>query len=719
MLHSLSLKNFKRHVDLDVDFTDGLTSIVGPNAGGKTSVLKGILFALFGAAAAGAKDHLWKWGADGSKSVGLAITLPTYGRVTITRTPTSAKVLAEDGRVLASGNTAVTRLIEEDMGMIAKDLRTLCYSPQGESQGLLTMGPTAMQQKVEGLAQIETVDKVLGLLSTDISKLSGKLEVLPNEVDPGAVKLQIEETQNALDYFNSEMTTIQDAEGESYAAAVKADAALTQGYKDASASSNMATKLEQAIVQQEATLQELNLIQGRHDACKAANESHEDIDTLTANITTLADAYIKLTKEVTLEQEIIKEVDRLEADIPAWVAASDKHIAAEFELVGIRATLLEADELCRVRNAPYIAGALHITQLRSLLHDTTCPTCKQSLQGTDPEQLQAELVTVQTKLDEDKESLRSAVIAKDLVDKAVKDQERFLNPAVGTYLKQTQDRLAFLSNRVLFDVDSSVQDLICLKAEHDRAVNIRHITNEAAVVFLEVSRQLETQATKLYILSNSITQMSVMKNAIPLVDIDALIVMREATTQKYQQLIQWKQTTHASITEAANKITALNKSLEEALKQQNEYNKANTDKSEAESLQKYLRTNRTRMASDIWGGLLHYASALISNTTGGELTDLNRSTGGDFTINENGRSIPVTESSGAQRSIIGMSLRAALSKIFYGDGLVLILDEVTADCSEETAAAVAGMLASLNMQVVTVSHRVGDSVNSGTILELK
>ncbi len=51
MYKKLTLKNFKRHTDLEVTFDSGSTAIVGENYSGKSSVLHGILMALFGVSA--------------------------------------------------------------------------------------------------------------------------------------------------------------------------------------------------------------------------------------------------------------------------------------------------------------------------------------------------------------------------------------------------------------------------------------------------------------------------------------------------------------------------------------------------------------------------------------------------------------------------------------------------------------------------------------------
>jgi DNA repair exonuclease SbcCD ATPase subunit len=129
-------------------------------------------------------------------------------------------------------------------------------------------------------------------------------------------------------------------------------------------------------------------------------------------------------------------------------------------------------------------------------------------------------------------------------------------------------------------------------------------------------------------------------------------------------------------------------------------------------LQKYLRTNRAAFMEDSWSSLTNYASHLISFVTDGFIHGLNRSDAGDFFIVEGGQLAPVEELSGARKSIVGLCLRLSLAHLFYGTGGFTLLDEVTADCSENNAARVAGMLRGLQTQVIMVTHRDSDAVNA-------
>ena len=49
MLRTLTLKNFRKHEDVEFNFVDGLTVIRGANEQGKTTIGESVMYALFGA----------------------------------------------------------------------------------------------------------------------------------------------------------------------------------------------------------------------------------------------------------------------------------------------------------------------------------------------------------------------------------------------------------------------------------------------------------------------------------------------------------------------------------------------------------------------------------------------------------------------------------------------------------------------------------------------
>ena len=719
MLETIGLQNFKKHGSLNVEIPDGLTSITGANAAGKTSLLKGILFALFGAAAAGAKDHLWKWDAEGAKSVGLAMTLPEYGRVTVTRTPTSAKVIAaDDGRILASGNTAVTKLIEEALGMAAKDLRTLCYSPQGETQGLLTMGPTAMQQKVEGLAQMETVDKVLGLLSGDINKLSGKLEALPADIDIPKLQLKVEEAQNFLEYNQSELQAVQTNEVSVQAELKKATDAYREG-RELSEKRERLTYIIQSVGSDLINTDEALSVLKTRSKEKASLGNIEELTNLTHSITELTAQGTELNNRITEERRVQNEVISLTTQINQHSEEVKTHDAAVLQLNELRPQLATYTQQFEVAADNFNTADARRKELSSMVHNATCPTCGQMLKNVNVEELKAQLAEAEVLVEERKTILDTLRVQLKDCEQAVRRQEALLNPGVAALLEDKNSRLAELNKREPLDLATATATLGNIQVDRQGKRDQHAELSKAIALAEEIAKQIQTQEDRLQALNEKQLKIQSELDSTPVVDLVALSAVVDEATTKSNNLSTFKYNLLGNITRGDTELKAFTTELEQAKRQAEEYRKAQDDKAEAEGLQTYLRKNRSRMASDIWDGLLNFSSALISNTTGGVLSDLSRSNGGDFTLLENGRTIPVTEASGAQRSIVGLALRAAMTKVFYGDNLFLLIDEATADASDETAAAIAGMLASLNMQVVTVSHRAGDVVNAGTILEIK
>ena len=55
MLTTLILTNFQKHAHLTHTFKPGLTLVTGPNWSGKTTILRAVLYALFGTSAVNVK----------------------------------------------------------------------------------------------------------------------------------------------------------------------------------------------------------------------------------------------------------------------------------------------------------------------------------------------------------------------------------------------------------------------------------------------------------------------------------------------------------------------------------------------------------------------------------------------------------------------------------------------------------------------------------------
>lgn len=719
MLTSLELKNFKQHEILQIDTPTGVTNIVGDNAKGKSNTLKGILFALFGASSAGSKANIWKWDSDGPKQVSLTLNLPGYGLTTITRTATGAKAMGSDGKLLASGTSPVTKLVEEAFGMSSKDLRTLCYSPQGEVRGLLTMGPTALQRKVEELAHMEVLDKALALLSTDITHMEGRLAGMPDTSSLvecmqhlEALKPKLQETEAAVQRLASEAER-----------ALEAAKEATEAKNTATAIATERVKAVASLGSKEDTLQRVKL---------SVEEVKTALDALTPNLEAETTAAENQVQEITSEIRNVSETIRKEheacdeaTNLAGEVAKLTKIYEEHQEASKVFEDLATHIEGARIRDQGYedtLQRRLdRIAELQSALDNSVCPTCGQTTCEVDKETINKELedtLTLKKSLEGMLQDNRHTVKELQAKQEGVKAR---LNPGAEALLADRKEKLSKLQSREFVDVPQLTEHLR-LRKEALREASDTHKTLEAKS---QERKHLLNQYTKLApALNELIAEVEALQKKVanlPEVDVEAA-GRHEARCREIYEGVRAKLASAKSelnqLTfdhrQTANTVTYL-QGVEEEL------SRVAKEKSLAMKLQTYLRKNRQRLGADLWGGLLNYASALINSASRGRLGGLERSADGTFTVEQDGKRIPVDDDclSGAQLSIVGMALRVSLNKVFYGSGLFLLLDEPAADASAATAAAIAGMLRSLNMQIISASHNhEGEVVNADNVIQL-
>ena len=135
-------------------------------------------------------------------------------------------------------------------------------------------------------------------------------------------------------------------------------------------------------------------------------------------------------------------------------------------------------------------------------------------------------------------------------------------------------------------------------------------------------------------------------------------------------------------------------------------------------LMKYLRDSRERFTTQAWANLLAYASTFVQEASGGALTELRRTAGGEFTYVEDGEELPLELASGQQLAILGVAAKLALAAAVGSSFEVLLLDEVSAAASDDNALQLATCLARTGQQILLVSHRDADAAVAADVISL-
>ena len=148
ILDRLYLHNYKRFKDGEINFKDGITGIVGNNGVGKSSIVDGVFFALFGVSSGIASDFIVSsFAKNGEKcEVGLHFRVGPEAYY-ISRTFRKGKTVQHDATltgnegVRASGVSQVEAEVRRILGMGPADFRNTVYAAQKDLLTLLDLTP--------------------------------------------------------------------------------------------------------------------------------------------------------------------------------------------------------------------------------------------------------------------------------------------------------------------------------------------------------------------------------------------------------------------------------------------------------------------------------------------------------------------------------------------------------------------------------------------------
>lgn len=182
MLRTLTLKNFRKHEDVEFNFVDGLTVIRGANEQGKTTIGESVMYALFGA-------NMLRESLDAvvtydkpESSLKVALTFQLDGvDYKIVRGKSGAELTYADQ--IVTGQRETRLFVERLLGCSADTAKLLMFADQNSIRGVLDKGGTAANGLVETLAQLglieELVDKVQAQLPAGNTKaVDAQIETL-------------------------------------------------------------------------------------------------------------------------------------------------------------------------------------------------------------------------------------------------------------------------------------------------------------------------------------------------------------------------------------------------------------------------------------------------------------------------------------------------------------------------------------------------------------
>ena len=187
IIKKIILDNFKSHEHTEIDLATGVTTIMGSNGAGKSSIFEAISFALFKQYQSKKLDDLIRTGAKKmTVMVRFTVNGQTY-QVARQRSKSSKATLQvrEDGEYtnLVTGDTEVTKQIEELLEMDGDLFLNAVYVRQGQIADLIEKSPAEKKEMIGRLLGIDSLERawknmklITEKYEDESLKLEGKLE---------------------------------------------------------------------------------------------------------------------------------------------------------------------------------------------------------------------------------------------------------------------------------------------------------------------------------------------------------------------------------------------------------------------------------------------------------------------------------------------------------------------------------------------------------------
>ncbi|HII36075.1 MAG TPA: AAA family ATPase [Nitrosopumilaceae archaeon] len=438
MLTEIELGNFLSHHNTKLPFDKGVTVFVGHNGAGKSSVIDGITFALFGQHTRNSNKGLIRRGANqGYAKVDFTISGRAFEAV---RKIDSKGTLAaqffekKDGALvpLAAGERkqfgeSMTKEIESLIGMDFDKLKIASIVRQGELNSIIDADPRKFKELVNAIIGIDKLDTAFGSMKDIIENFRDSIrkELEYDDTD-------IESLRTKLDLVIKEISDAQ-------------------------------PQKEELVTKKQNQERELTQLQEKIDAESPKESKIKDLDTRKSELV----KYVK-TAITSLQKEILEKQRKL-SDCEGCFdyVSTKKEIEAQMRTID---TELEStrDEIRKLSEKVGKLGGQEELATKLKLKDGKCPVCDSVVDDLNPlfqeEHIRDEIAKMREKITSLTKAEKEAVLGKrDLetqYQKAIKAENTLKAHAVSNpkdlmHLKEEITKLKTNVEKIPVNIDSS------------------------------------------------------------------------------------------------------------------------------------------------------------------------------------------------------------------------------------------------------------------------
>jgi DNA repair exonuclease SbcCD ATPase subunit len=697
-IKSLVLKDFKKHASLEVRFEPGANLIIGPNYSGKSTILRAIFIALFGNSVDATKSaKLIRRGAQDFK-----IELQ-FGHLKVVRTLKESSIERIGEEPYARGHTAVNKAVLDELGLDKDAFMKVFASEQGTPQALLSMEGTQLQRFIESIIGIGEMDDVAKRGRKLLQAAKAKCEVLHELV------MQDDELHNLtadLDQTTQQLQVLRQSAEELKVKQEGLPARRTElmhELAEARAFNDRYAKWS--------SVNELLIAEGPLQTLIDTAELTREVEQGKEQLQELLKLAKAEEKRLTAIESLQKNYDRLQAKTPALVEVAKLSL-------GTLNDSSDLDQVLQVANEDIRDKRIEIKGLETMLHNAFCPTCKRTYEAdfdTDSIKVKVDALykelellytkqaditnrvsdakTENTRIQKENDKILSAQKELDLINRDLSELQRDINELT-TQENQYATDPAILARRQ----QSHVQEL----ATHLQELQIR---NDRVTTHNNRISKLESQVDSLYDV-----QFKQGKKDYQALD-DALTLVNRNLDACMLELAS----VNRDITEMMFNESQLQSKLAAHQQAIDNFDREALVANRAERVLSVLAESRGKLIEEAYTKVFTVAGEFARTCTDGDIQDVKMTEDGIAYV-EDGKEFDKTEASGAQRSIIGLGMKLGMAQLLVGKFDSLLLDEVSADMSEEISMRCMLALSAYCGQSISVTHRHEDV--GGNVIDL-
>ncbi|MEA3290620.1 MAG: SMC family ATPase [Campylobacterota bacterium] len=724
ILIDLNLQNFKKYTQFNIEFTQGLTGIIGKNGSGKSTIFESILFALYGELRAkGYKETIRNASASTKDHVVVELrfeienTLYKIVREFRGKSLSATAKLFKNKELIVSGAKEVTATIVK-LTKMSKDafIHTL-FASQKELTSLSTLkneDRKKMIRKLLGLEKIDFIEKELIERSRQIKReIEANKEFLLSDSEVGEKKLLFLQFQkknkildNEIEVKNKELDKLKLQEidikkelvnfTETKEKRQKLFSSLELIKNNIDSNSTNHKKLQDE-------LKQLQLKQNEYDKLKEIKELFIKLENDLKDQNNLKESWLKKEGLFKEQEQLRVQYKKSKNDIKELeneCLMYDKHL---FDANNIEKNIshiqdniiekqtIEKEILAEISSEQKLIDQTNkkISDLKNLGALSNCPTCTRPLLE--------EYDNVINSLNQIVENNHKENIKKHQIQLTHVQEQK------NNYDKQLKDKQTQLNEltKLITIIQSKQKDLLKAK-EYFKTIETKGIQNKAELSKLEkysydenIHKKLQEEHTTLQPKYTHLQNLHIQLQRIPIItnEISSIYNKIEELNTKYinieieYKMINYDEKKHLSKKEqfeklqqqkenminvlfklkddASNlkgKIENIKNTLENNQKHLNKLQTKKDDLNDYEKIKVNLAQFKTKLNSKIAPRISNIASSLYSTITKGKYQHIEVSSDFDFSIYDDGIKYPIERFSGGEVDLANLVLRIAISK---------------------------------------------------------